>query len=226
MYRLERWVPQGQRLLDRLTTRGVFMYHIFLFREDVELGSSADHVRGSRHVHGSWYQRLLGAAAEENGGVKPVPVEKRANTQYNNPFTVHGAVLCIPAEMLATPVFEMGHRDAFLNILFFSSLRSIPPASHGVWTPKSGLRQLIEARYPWGFALVASIVSGQTITAISSANVNITVGIVVNVVLSFVVSLLGYMVLHIWERYQLIPNLAAICGKYFQKSSMPSLAMS
>jgi hypothetical protein len=35
----------------------------------------------------AWYQRLLDAGVEENG-IKPVPVEKRTNTRYNNLFTV------------------------------------------------------------------------------------------------------------------------------------------
>jgi hypothetical protein len=34
-----------------------------------------------------WYQRLLDAGVEENG-IKPVPVEQRTSTQYNNLFTV------------------------------------------------------------------------------------------------------------------------------------------
>lgn len=34
-----------------------------------------------------WYQKLLDAGVEENG-IKPVPVEHRTSTQYNNLFTV------------------------------------------------------------------------------------------------------------------------------------------
>jgi len=34
-----------------------------------------------------WYQKLLDAGVEENG-VKPVPLERRTNTSYNNIFTV------------------------------------------------------------------------------------------------------------------------------------------
>ena len=34
-----------------------------------------------------WYQRLLDVGIEENG-IKPVPVEQRISTQYNNLFTV------------------------------------------------------------------------------------------------------------------------------------------
>lgn len=42
-----------------------------------------------------WYQRLLDAGVEENG-IKPLPVEQRTSTQYNNLFTVFfTSLLCI-----------------------------------------------------------------------------------------------------------------------------------
>lgn len=45
--------------------------------------------------HTRWYRKLLDAGVEENG-IKPVPVEKRTNTQYNNLFTVFfTGLLCI-----------------------------------------------------------------------------------------------------------------------------------
>lgn len=45
--------------------------------------------------HTRWYRTLLDAGVEENG-IKPVPVEKRTNTQYNNLFTVFfTGLLCI-----------------------------------------------------------------------------------------------------------------------------------
>lgn len=45
--------------------------------------------------HTRWYRRLLDAGVEENG-IKPVPVEKRTNVQYNNLFTVFfTGLLCI-----------------------------------------------------------------------------------------------------------------------------------
>ncbi|KAL2128483.1 hypothetical protein VTI74DRAFT_9115 [Chaetomium olivicolor] len=53
-----------------------------------------------------WYQRLLDAGVEENG-TKPVPLEQRTSTQYNNLFTVFfTCLLCllpIPTGMLGYP---------------------------------------------------------------------------------------------------------------------------
>ncbi|KAI1339152.1 NCS1 nucleoside transporter [Xylariaceae sp. FL0016] len=192
--------------------------------------------------HTRWYQRILDAGVEENG-IKPVPIEKRTNVQYNNLFTVFfTGLLCIlpiPTGMLATTVFEMSLRDASLTILFFSALCTAPPAFMGCGGYKTGLRQLVQARYSWGlyivailvllnaatvtgFTLVAAIVGGQTIAAIDPGNVSVSVGIVITIMVSFGVSLLGYRVLHLWQRWQWIPNLIAIVitvgcgGKYLR----------
>ncbi|KAI1190445.1 NCS1 nucleoside transporter [Nemania serpens] len=180
--------------------------------------------------HTRWYRRLLDAGVEENG-IKPVPAEERTNTQYNNLFTVFfTGLLCIlplPTGMLATTVFQLSLRDASLTILFFSALCTTAPAFMGCGGYKTGLRQMIQARYSWGlyvvtillvlnaatvtgFSIVAAIVSGQTIAAINPGNVSVTVGIVIVILASFVLSLLGYQVLHIWERWQWLPNLVAI----------------
>ncbi|TRX98841.1 hypothetical protein FHL15_000183 [Xylaria flabelliformis] len=180
--------------------------------------------------HTRWYRKLLDAGVEENG-IKPVPVEKRTNTQYNNLFTVFfTGLLCIlplPTGILATTVFQLSLRDASLTILFFSALCTTAPAFMGCGGYKTGLRQMIQARYSWGlyivtillvlnaatvtgFSIVAAIVSGQTIAAINPGNVSVTVGIVIVILASFVLSLLGYRVLHIWERWQWLPNLIVI----------------
>jgi len=69
---------------------------------------------------------------------------------------------------------------------------------------------LLNAATVTGFSIVAAIVSGQTIAAIDPGNVSVTVGIVIVILASFVLSLLGYQVLHIWERWQWLPNLIVL----------------
>jgi purine-cytosine permease-like protein len=139
--------------------------------------------------------------------------------------------------MLATSVYGMGLRDASLTILFFSMLCCIPPAFMGCGGYKTGLRQLIQARYSWGlylvtiplllnaatvtgFSLIAAIIGGQTIAAISPGNVSVTVGIVITILISFAVSVLGFRALHFWERWTWVPNLIGLvvavgCGGKF-----------
>lgn len=62
-----------------------------------------------------------------------------------------------------------------------------------------------------GFSLVGSIVSGQTIAAINpSAGVSVNVGIIITCAVAFGTSLCGYKVIHIWQRWQWVPNLIAL----------------
>jgi purine-cytosine permease-like protein len=57
--------------------------------------------------------------------------------------------------MLATlpDVFGMSLRDASLVIIFFGLLTCIPPAFMGIGGLETGLRQLVQARYSFGFVL-------------------------------------------------------------------------
>ncbi|KAK3936383.1 permease for cytosine/purines, uracil, thiamine, allantoin-domain-containing protein [Diplogelasinospora grovesii] len=195
-----------------------------------------------------WYQRLLDAGVEENG-IKPVPIEHRTITAYNNLFTLFFTCLLnllpIPTGVLATLVFGMSLRDSALVILFFAMLTCIPPAFMGIGGMETGLRQLVQARYSFGlylvtvplllnaatvtgFCLVSAIVGGQTIAALSPENVSVNVGIVITCLVSFVVSLMGFKALHLWERWTWIPNLISIViavgcgGKYlYLQSEVP-----
>ncbi|GJC94104.1 NCS1 nucleoside transporter [Colletotrichum higginsianum] len=147
-----------------------------------------------------WYQRLLDAGVEENG-IHPVPLEARTNTNYSNLFTV-----------------------------FFTSLLCllpVPPAFMGIAGSYTGLRQLVQARYSFGYYLVSiplllnaatvtgfslssSIVGGQTLAAVNPGHIDVKVGIVIACLVSFAASFVGYRALHMWERWQWLPNLVAI----------------
>ncbi|OAA55348.1 cytosine-purine permease [Niveomyces insectorum RCEF 264] len=192
-----------------------------------------------------WYQRLLDAGFEENG-VKPVPIDKRTNTQYSNLFTIFFtsmlSLLPIPTGVLATLTFGLSLRDASLVILFFALLTSIPPAYLGVGGSQTGMRQQIQARYSFGrylvtivvllnaatvtgFTLISAVVSGQTISALNPDHVSVKVGIVIICLVSFLVSLLGYRTLHFVERWTWIPNIISLVvavgcgGKYLHLQS-------
>ncbi|KAH8880672.1 hypothetical protein GQ53DRAFT_533352 [Thozetella sp. PMI_491] len=199
-----------------------------------------------------WYQRLLDVGFEENG-IKPVPVEQRTETAYNKIFTIFfTCLLCLlplPTGMLATlpDVFGMSLRDASLVIIFFGLLTCIPPAFMGIGGLETGLRQLVQARYSFGlylvtiplilnaatvtgFSLISAVVGGQTIAALNPENVSVNVGIVIVCLVSWAVSLMGFKMLHFWERWTWIPNLIALlvavgCGGkqlYLQGETEPS----
>ncbi|GJC79179.1 purine-cytosine permease fcyB [Colletotrichum liriopes] len=181
-----------------------------------------------------WYQRLLDAGVEENG-VQPVPLKERTNTNYSNLFTLFfTSLLCllpIPTGALATAQFGLSLRDASLVILFFAMLTIVPPAFMGIAGSYTGLRQLVQARYSFGYYLVSiplllnaatvtgfslssSIVGGQTLAAVNPGHIDVKVGIVITCLVSFAASFVGYRALHMWERWQWLPNLVAIILNY------------
>ncbi|KAG5658464.1 hypothetical protein KAF25_010645, partial [Fusarium avenaceum] len=61
------------------------------------------------------------------------------------------------------------------------------------------------------FTLVGSIVSGQAIASVNEkANISVSVGIGIVCTLSFFMAFLGYRAVHLWQRWQWVPNLIAI----------------
>ncbi|KAH7418825.1 purine-cytosine permease FCY22 [Cadophora sp. MPI-SDFR-AT-0126] len=176
------------------------------------------------------WRKILGWGVEENG-IIPVPLEKRTDERVFNLFTVwFTALLCllpIPTGMLGTLGFGLSLRDSSLIIIFFTLLTTIPPAYMGTLGPKTGMRQMIQARYAFGlfgisiilllnaatvtgFSVIAAVVGGQTLAAVSDSTISINVGIVITCIIALVVSFSGYKILHIYERYSWIPVFVAI----------------
>ncbi|OBT56320.1 hypothetical protein VE04_02846 [Pseudogymnoascus sp. 24MN13] len=193
------------------------------------------------------WRKILGWGVEENG-IIPVPVEKRTDKRVFNLFTIwFTALLCllpIPTGMLGTLAYGLSLRDSSLVIIFFTLLTTIVPAYMGTLGPKTGMRQMIQARYAFGFfgvsiilllnaatitgfTVIAAIVGGQTLAAVSDSTISVNVGIVITCIIALVVSFSGYKVLHIYERYSWIPVFVAILvlvgcgGKHLTHQTVP-----
>ena len=70
---------------------------------------------------------------------------------------------------------------------------------------------LLNAGTVTGFSLIGSIVSGQAIASMNEkANISVNVGIGIVCILSFLLAFMGYRTLHLWQRWQWLPNLIAI----------------
>ncbi|KFZ16483.1 hypothetical protein V501_02223 [Pseudogymnoascus sp. VKM F-4519 (FW-2642)] len=193
------------------------------------------------------WRKILGWGVEENG-IIPVPIEKRTDKRVFNLFTIwFTALLCllpIPTGMLGTLAYGLSLRDSSLVIIFFTLLTTIVPAYMGTLGPKTGMRQMIQARYAFGFfgvsiilllnaatitgfTVIAAIVGGQTLAAVSDSTISVNVGIVITCIIALVVSFSGYKVLHIYERYSWIPVFVAILvlvgcgGKHLTHQTVP-----
>jgi NCS1 nucleoside transporter family len=130
--------------------------------------------------------------------------------------------------MVGTLSFGLNLRDAALVILFFTLLSTVPVAYMCTWGPKTGMRQLVQARFSFGkyfvsilvllnlatltgFCVVDSIIGGQALSAVKSGEtISATVGIVIISLLSLIIAFFGFKVLHTYERWAWIPALIAL----------------
>ncbi|ORX94820.1 permease for cytosine/purines, uracil, thiamine, allantoin-domain-containing protein [Clohesyomyces aquaticus] len=176
--------------------------------------------------------KLASRGGVELRGANPVPYEERTVTQYLNIFSLWFCMSCNPLPitfgMVGTLSFGLGLRDSALIILFFTLISTIPVAYLSTWGPRTGMRQLVLARFAFGkylvsiiillnlatltgFCVVDSVIGGQALSAVMDGEtINATVGIVIIALLSLLISFCGFKVLHIYERFAWIPALVAI----------------
>ncbi|KAL2828679.1 permease for cytosine/purines, uracil, thiamine, allantoin-domain-containing protein [Aspergillus cavernicola] len=192
---------------------------------DIATAESQD-VRSPR----AWLSKIASWGIEVRG-IAPVPVEERTDRRYINVFfvwfTMSTNLLPIVTGMVGTLSFGLSLRDASLVILFFSLLCAIPPAYLGTFGARTGLRQMLHARFTFGYYLISIIVvlnlctiagfgiidcvlGGMTLAAVSDGQINATVGIVIIALCGMVISFGGYRFLHQFERYSWIFTLVAI----------------
>ncbi|KAF8991745.1 cytosine-purine permease [Cyathus striatus] len=173
------------------------------------------------------FKRLLKLGVETRG-IQPVPQSERTDAQFSKIFFIwfsaNFTILAFSAGTLGPAVYGLGVRDACLTILFFDILCCAPPAYLSIWGPRLGMRQMIIARYSFGyfgiiipcilnllglcgFSILNCILGGQTLASVNSEHLSWTVGIVVISIISLLVSFCGFKVLHWYERVCWLPTL-------------------
>lgn len=108
--------------------------------------------------------------------------------------------------MLGPSLFGLDLKTSILCIIFFTAVSCIPPAYCATNGPRTGMRQMVQARYALGYwpALVCGflnclqfigfmsltvILGGQSLALASSSEMSWTVGIIVVSIISLLVSL-------------------------------------
>ncbi|KAL4876527.1 permease for cytosine/purines, uracil, thiamine, allantoin-domain-containing protein [Aspergillus karnatakaensis] len=178
----------------------------------------------------SWLSRIANWGVELRG-VTPVPIEERTDDRFINVFfvwfTLSTNLLPIITGMVGTFVMGMSLRDASLVILFFNMICTIPPAYFSTFGSRTGLRQMLHARFTFGyyivslivllnlctiagFGVISSVLGGSTLAAVSNGSIDDTAGIVVIGICGMIVSFGGYKFLHQYERYCWLFALVAI----------------
>ncbi|KAK2678014.1 hypothetical protein RAB80_006754 [Fusarium oxysporum f. sp. vasinfectum] len=177
------------------------------------------------------FHKALRMGRVEEKGIQPIPLEERTVTRFYNIFTIWASInsniLGITFGMLGPLVYGLSLRDSALIILFFCLFSTIGPAYLATFGPKTGMRQMIQARYSFGrylvsipvllnlatltgFMVIIFVVGGQCLSAVSSGHLSPDVGIVIIGILSLFISFCGFKVLHYYETYAFIPAIIAI----------------
>ncbi|KAF0324834.1 purine-cytosine permease fcy22 [Colletotrichum asianum] len=217
-------------------------------KQDVETASSI-HEAQSEEARGwrAWAQKLMSLGHIEVRGIAPIPVEERTVTRTVNIFTLwwcmNANVLPITFGMLGA-TYGLSLRDASLIIVFFTLLTTPIPAYLSTLGPKTGMRQMIQARFSFGrylvavpvllnlatltgFCVIMVVIGGQCLSAVGEGNVSPAVGIVIVALLALVISFCGFTVLHLYERFAWIPAVIAViiaigCGGSHLRERAPT----
>ncbi|KAM5429702.1 hypothetical protein McanCB56680_004093 [Microsporum canis] len=198
------------------------------------------------HVHAFWSR--LASWGVELRGIVPVELKDRTDRNVLSLFVLWFTISCnllpVITGMVGTLSLKLSLRDASLVIIFFNLLCTIPPAYLSVFGPKTGMRQMIQARYSYGlylvnivvllnmstmsgFTIINCVIGGQTLSAVNSGSLNVNVGIVIVALVALFISFFGYRVLYHYERWAWIPTLISLLvatgcgGKYLSNQHTP-----
>lgn len=134
---------------------------------------------------------------------------------------------------LLGPISGVSVRDSIICVFISTILGSLLPAFTGIHSPSTGLRQIAISRYSFGlwgsklcsvfnlitnvgWGVIACILAGDMLRAVSEETLNISIGILIVLILAFIICFLGYGFLHHWERYAWIPVFILMVAQFAQ----------
>lgn len=162
----------------------------------------------------------------ETHGIERVSPTTRTHVRIFDNFTMwlsaNLVISTIALGALAIPVFKLGFWQSIAIIVIFNLLGVLPVAFFSTLGPKLGLRQMTITRFSFGWfgtiimalfniaacigwSAVNVIVGAQLVNALSNGAIPSWVGILVIAILTTVVSIYGYKLVHRYERYAWIP---------------------
>lgn len=123
--------------------------------------------------------------------------------------------------VLSIPIFGLGFVDAILTTFFINFLGTIPVAFFSTFGPRFGMRQMVLSRFFFGYYGVKVIAVFNCLACLGWSSVNVIVGaqllhavnpsmpgwagIIVIAACTFIITLFGYKVVHIYEMWSWIP---------------------
>jgi NCS1 nucleoside transporter family len=123
--------------------------------------------------------------------------------------------------VISVPVFYLGFIDAVLTVFFINALGTIPVAFFSTFGPRFGMRQMILSRFFFGYYGVKVIAVFNCLACLGWSAVNVIVGaqlihavndsvpgyagIIIIAACTFLITLFGYKVVHLYEMYSWVP---------------------
>jgi len=170
-------------------------------------------------------QRFAGKMNMEQRGIERVPDDERTDTNTYKIGTMWLAANMVVSSFaigaLANPVFGLGFVDGLLTILFINAMGIIPVCFFSTFGPRFGLRQMILSRFYFGYYGVKVVALFNCLACLGWSAVNVIVGaqlihavnpevpgfagIIIIAACTFLITLFGYKVVHIYEMYSWIP---------------------
>ncbi|KAH0431473.1 purine-cytosine permease FCY21 [Colletotrichum camelliae] len=166
-------------------------------------------------ISGGWFTKLREAllSSAETRGVAPVPLEERTDKKPLQLFTLWLTANCtllpITTGMSGTLVFGLDFATASVVIVLSTLIFMFPVA----WMARYYfviVIALLQLATLTGYTIITSIVSGQTLTAVSQGDLGLSVGITITVVGALPISFLGYKYLHYIDQYLWVPSLVSL----------------
>ncbi|KAK4694860.1 hypothetical protein P7C71_g2793, partial [Lecanoromycetidae sp. Uapishka_2] len=214
--------------------------------------SEAPAVAGEVFITGdTWYaktQRAVSKLGVEPRGIERVPENERTDKTLSKVGTMwlsaNMVVSSFAIGALAIPVFSLGFVDSLLTIFFINCLAITPVAFFSTFGPRFGLRQMVLSRFYYGFygvkliacfnvlacvgwSAVNVIVGAQLINAVNT-NVPGYAGIIIIAAATWIVTVFGYKVVHIYEFYSWIPStiiFLIVLGEFAHSGQFINLPM-
>jgi purine-cytosine permease-like protein len=126
------------------------------------------------------------------------------------------------------PDFGLDLQQSAAAVVVGTFLGALCTAYCGTLGPKTGLRAIATSRYSFGFwgaklcsilnvvvgggfAVVNVVITGQMLSAVSDYHMTIAVGCVIVAVISYVVSVFGFRIIHTFEKYSWIVSFILLC---------------
>ncbi|KAK9466161.1 permease for cytosine/purines, uracil, thiamine, allantoin-domain-containing protein [Lipomyces arxii] len=213
--------------LEKLATveleKSVKIMHTSSFKED----GAVENVDVQAGTIVSTLQQFAARFQLEVHGIERIPEEEKVDNSLWNAasmwFAVNMVIATFSLGTLGISIFGMSFWDSVATIIFFNILGMIPVAFYSTFGPQFGLRQMILSRFWFGYhgvkvfavlnciasvgwASVNTVVAAQLLHTVNGGGLPPWGGIIVISVLTMIVTLFGYKIVHIYEKWSWIPT--------------------